>query len=434
MSDEQTVENTPATVLVVDDDPQTATAVSAALASQNVEVRVATSAVGAKSALAAGDVSLIVLNIVLPDADGRLLLMQFEQDPMAAGIPVIIVLGFFGPQPRDECLRLGAIAVLDKPLNPDQLRATAEEPLQQVVTVGRDPHHDRVTGLISRAAFAEAFTRQLADASAGAADLSIARLDFDASVGGQLVPDLSLDDEMLKAIGARLAQELPTNAIVVRWQEDEFVVLMPNTDTAHAVDELQETQHTFNSTPFERPNGATMQVTFSGGVVPVEPETLMDEAVATADHLLIRARTAGQSQLLSPEDPVQEAEPTILVAEDDRVAAALVKHRLARAGFEVVHHDNGATALDDAMGRNVALFVLDIRMPAMDGLELLKRLRESPKYDQTPILMLTSLGREEDIVRAFDLGASDYVTKPFSPVELLARVHRLLRRAGANAQ
>jgi DNA-binding response OmpR family regulator len=64
----------------------------------------------------------------------------------------------------------------------------------------------------------------------------------------------------------------------------------------------------------------------------------------------------------------------------------------------------------------------------MDGIELLKRLRDSKQHADTPILMLTSLGREEDIVRAFKLGASDYLTKPFSPVELLARVQRLLRQ------
>lgn len=341
-------------------------------------------------------------------------------------------MGFFGPQPRDECLRLGAIAVLEKPLDADQLRAAAEGALQRVATIGRDPHRDRVTGLLSRAALAEAFAQQVVDASGRGTPLSIARLDFDIVGPSQTSQPLSRDDELLKAVGARLVDELSEGTIVVRWEGNDFVVLFPNTDTAGAIEQLGAAQTAITSSRFECSDGHTAELTFSGGVVPVEPETLMDEAVATADHLLVRARTEGRSRLLSPHDIVEQPEPTILVAEDDRVAASLVKHRLARAGFDVVHRDDGAKALSAAMERNVSLFVLDIRMPGMDGLDLLKRLRQSDQYADTPVLMLTSLGREEDIVRAFDLGATDYVTKPFSPVALLARVQRLLRRQGAS--
>ncbi|MDH5549462.1 MAG: response regulator [Gemmatimonadota bacterium] len=118
----------------------------------------------------------------------------------------------------------------------------------------------------------------------------------------------------------------------------------------------------------------------------------------------------------------------MLVAEDDRVTATLVRHRLERAGFEVVHCESGTLALEAAEQVTFGLCISDIRMPGLDGFELVKRLRALPQYEAVPILMLTSLGREEDIVRAFSLGASDYMTKPFSPVELLARVQRLLRR------
>ena len=76
-----------------------------------------------------------------------------------------------------------------------------------------------------------------------------------------------------------------------------------------------------------------------------------------------------------------------------------------------------------------ALAILDVKMPEMDGLELLTRLRRQSTFRDLPIVMLTSLGKEEDVVRGFDLGADDYVLKPFSPDELMARVSRLLRRS-----
>jgi DNA-binding response OmpR family regulator len=75
-----------------------------------------------------------------------------------------------------------------------------------------------------------------------------------------------------------------------------------------------------------------------------------------------------------------------------------------------------------------ALVILDVKMPGMDGFEVLRQLRDMPSYARTPILMLTSMGSEQDIVRGLELGANDYIVKPFAPVELVARVNRHLRR------
>ena len=74
------------------------------------------------------------------------------------------------------------------------------------------------------------------------------------------------------------------------------------------------------------------------------------------------------------------------------------------------------------------LLILDVKLPGMDGFEVLGRLRRSTLFEQLPIVMLTSMGREADVVRGFQLGADDYVLKPFSPIELSARLWRLLRR------
>jgi len=118
----------------------------------------------------------------------------------------------------------------------------------------------------------------------------------------------------------------------------------------------------------------------------------------------------------------------ILLAEDDELMAAVVLHRLTREGLDVRRHADGAAALAAALAEPHALLILDVKMPAMDGFELLQRLRALPAYRSTPILMLTSMGDERDIARGLELGADDYIVKPFSPVELVARVRRHLRR------
>jgi len=119
----------------------------------------------------------------------------------------------------------------------------------------------------------------------------------------------------------------------------------------------------------------------------------------------------------------------VLVAEDDPVTTKILLHRLSHEhGFRVVHADDGTAALAVAEREALDAAILDIRLPGLDGLGVLARLREMPRYERLPILMLTSLGSERDVVRGFELGADDYVVKPFSPAELIARVRRLLAR------
>ena len=93
-----------------------------------------------------------------------------------------------------------------------------------------------------------------------------------------------------------------------------------------------------------------------------------------------------------------------------------------------LHFADGASACEAAPRLRPALAILDVKMPGMDGFEVLRRLRAEPALRHTPVMMLTSMGSEHDVVRGLQLGADDYIVKPFSPVELVARVHRHLLR------
>jgi DNA-binding response OmpR family regulator len=119
----------------------------------------------------------------------------------------------------------------------------------------------------------------------------------------------------------------------------------------------------------------------------------------------------------------------ILLAEDDPVTARLVVHRLSREpGVVMLHAADGGTALSIAEREDLAAAILDIRLPVLDGLSILAALRKHERHRTLPVLMLTSLGSEADVIRGFEHGADDYVVKPFSPAELVARMQRLLDR------
>jgi DNA-binding response OmpR family regulator len=125
---------------------------------------------------------------------------------------------------------------------------------------------------------------------------------------------------------------------------------------------------------------------------------------------------------------VTDAPARILVVEDDRTVAEVVTRYLEREGFVVESVGDGNEALARADAQLPDLVVLDIMLPGLDGLEVCRRLRSRAPI---PVVMLTARGSEEDRVLGLELGADDYVSKPFSPRELTARVKAVLRRAGS---
>jgi DNA-binding response OmpR family regulator len=120
--------------------------------------------------------------------------------------------------------------------------------------------------------------------------------------------------------------------------------------------------------------------------------------------------------------------PTILVVEDEADLADLVRYNLEKEGFRVVTAPDGEKALERIRSSPPALVVLDLLLPKLDGLAVCREMRKDPRTQAVPVLMLTARSEEMDKLAGFEAGADDYLTKPFSPRELVARVKALLRR------
>ena len=126
--------------------------------------------------------------------------------------------------------------------------------------------------------------------------------------------------------------------------------------------------------------------------------------------------------------------PHLLVVDDDREIRSLVAQFLTRHGFRVTGVKDGAEMSRTLDGSRVDLIVLDLMLPGEDGLSLCRRLRASPATAQTPIIMLTAMGEETDRIIGLEMGADDYLAKPFNPRELLARIKAVMRRTQAETQ
>lgn len=118
----------------------------------------------------------------------------------------------------------------------------------------------------------------------------------------------------------------------------------------------------------------------------------------------------------------------ILVIDDEEDILELIRHNLARDGYQVVCASTGESALNKARSESLDLIVLDLMLPGIDGLEVARNLKNDSKTRQIPIVMLTAKGEEADIVTGLELGADDYITKPFSPRVLIARIRAVIRR------
>jgi DNA-binding response OmpR family regulator len=129
--------------------------------------------------------------------------------------------------------------------------------------------------------------------------------------------------------------------------------------------------------------------------------------------------------------PTRAQQATILVADDEQDIRELVAYRLSRAGYTIIEARDGQEALELAADQAPDMAVLDVMMPRLNGFDLTERLRHTPATQRLPILLMSASVQEVDISRGFAAGADGYLTKPFTPDQLLTRVRNVLSRGAA---
>ena len=421
-----------ATILIVEDEPQMLGLLAAKLAGPNRKIVTAEDAAGADFILADGEVDLILLDLILPDEDGRDLLARIRDNPRYTATPVIVVSAREGTQPKAECYALGADEYFQKPVDFDALSAAVATKLLRAGELSREARLDPLTGLLNRAGVSIAFERAQALAQRAGYPLSLALADLD---GLKRINDThghAVGDEVLRRVARILAGNLRRSDRVARWGGDEFVILLANGNPKGATRALEKVlrivgEESFGVGKEGHDEGPPLRVGFSAGVAGVGKNARLEDVVAKADELLYRAKAAGGRRILTIRQRPKVQKKRVLLADPDARTAYLVERELAAADLEVLWRTDGPAAFENALGIDVDLAILDVALPDMGGLKILERLRKTAAHAETPIILLTADDSEDEVLRAFDLGADDYVVKPFSPRELRARACRLLK-------
>lgn len=365
-----------------------------------------------------------------PETDspaGQDVLLWLRSRSRTAFIPTIVLSGEDSAALKLECLALGADAFFAKPFDPAELSSMVAVRLQRRAFIDSK---DALTGLPDRVAFEEAFQRIRTLYGACDQPLSIAVIDLD---DFEQITDLygqSAGDRVLRRSADLIARSLRSSDILARWDGHEFALLFPHALASEADEILYRAQQSVRHERFAFPSGTDFRISFSAGICEVRPEEPLEDALTRARWFVERSKLAGSGRIHRAGRKENRAEETVLIVEDDKLIAGLLRQRLEREGYTVIHCPSGSQAWQVAQQQTVSLVLLDVRLPGMNGFELLRRLRSMPSYARCPIIMLTGMGSEGDVQQGFALGADDYLLKPFSPIELMARIQCRLGTTG----
>lgn len=302
---------------------------------------------------------------------------------------------------------------------------------KQLIQRWRDTHQrkrDYLTGLPSLLGIRQHF-EQLQELFARIkTPFALAVLDLPALAQIEETHGPYLASEWVKAVARSLSFYLRGSDMVGRWVPDKFILLLPQTSVQGALIALERCQHRLEKEapmPGQPPAGLPM---IRAGLTDVKPHKGFEEALHQAYQFLCKSWEPGAPAVqYEAEDLKAPSRFHILLLDDDPIVQEMLRFIFAREGYEVTQLNSGHDIIEVLERDPISLLVLDVKMPGMDGFEVLRLIRSRREFDGLPIVMLTSMKGEEDVAKGFEYGANDYLYKPFSPTELMIRVKRFLK-------
>ena len=281
-------------------------------------------------------------------------------------------------------------------------------------------HTDVLTGVFNRRFYEDELRRQRLFAGVAIIDLD----DF------KLVNDTlghHAGDVALKAAADAMSRCVRETDMLIRYGGDEFVLVMPNIESSVFSRRLHAILEAVSQTPI--PNYGQQFLSCSIGGVIARGETVED-AVQQADGLMYRAKRS-KNAVLTDSDPIETTEyrnPMLLIVDDSEMNREILGEML-KDDYEIIEAKNGLEALQELEqhGKEISLVLLDIIMPEVSGFEVLLRMVNTGWIEDIPVIMISSEDSDEAVLRAYELGASDYISRPFDTRVVRQRVSNIMR-------
>lgn len=380
----------------------------------------------------------LLVDIFVPDKqDGFYLLNTVSQIAEALVTPVIAVTSDTTPETKYEAYKHGASFVLHKPFDICELKhilsnqLIRKDRIQNAITI------DELTGVFNRKILVTASERFFGAYRRDGSEFSVVLLDLDHFKAVNDTFGHEQGDKVLKHFASFLDAQKRPQDMLVRLGGEEFLIVLPNTNKAQAVKAAERWCKNYSEMTVDALDD--MELTFSAGISTVTPETAsLDVLLNEADQAMAKAKEEGRNRIRTFQrgnEVVRKMPMNIIVVDDDEVMGGFLLNRFQRMelpkySVNVSHYREGESFLqNDWYKRSQKFFIiLDVTMPRMNGFEVLTELRANFPASDIVVLMLTGSKAEKDVIRALELGADDYMVKPFKVEELLARSKRLIQR------
>ncbi|WP_138751265.1 GGDEF domain-containing response regulator [Paenibacillus sinopodophylli] len=427
-------------VLVIDDDVDFVTYVKEVLEKNDYQVSIGLTAERGLKLFYQWKPCLLLLDIVLPDQSGMEVLNQIVEKAKLEHIPIIMVSGNFSVENQISAYRSGAMDFLAKPFDVALLTALIDNRFMMKVDWERSITLDELTGAYNRKHFNDVMRHQIQAYEQRQDVFSLVMLDLDHFKHVNDSYGHLKGDEVLQAFAASARNIFQNKGIFCRYGGEEFALVLPHLDSVQAANLLDQLRRQFNAINFVSKD-ETFQVTFSSGITQISGSvTQAEKLVDQADQALYAAKRGGRNQTIVYSMDISEHKTesslNLIVVDDDPLIRDILISRFAdwkptsQTTVKAYGFEDGKTFLSSDWYREGEKYIilLDGSMPELDGLDVLRELRRSFPEQQLLIVMLTARNQPEDIIQALEIGADDYVIKPFHMQELMLRIERLASR------
>jgi len=428
---------TSASILLIDDDLSILIYLKEQFEQQGWHVFVASNREKAITAFYELKPDCLILDVYMQEEDGFELLSYFNEQARQRFIPTIMISADNSRETRIKAFQMGADDFLAKPLDMEECLVKIERHLERRKLFTEYLLVDELTGAYNRKYLTEVYKQQQTNYIRNKEAYCIAMIDLDHFKKVNDTYGHLMGDEVLQRFVKHVKSNIRTTDQLFRYGGEEFVLHLPRTNAEEAQTTLNRILSSFGKESFHI-NNQTFFVTFSAGIVEVSSESTLENILNQADRALYTAKEKGRNQVVVSchHQQMKLKKFNLAIIDDDPIIRTMLTELLGRIDlgnrYEVQIHTykDGLEFMNSTIiNEDTHCFViLDGMMPKMDGLEVLQRLRKEKRHDQFTVVMLTSRNSENDIQRALQLGADDYMTKPFKLMELEARMQLLMKR------
>jgi diguanylate cyclase (GGDEF)-like protein len=425
-----------ATILAVDDDRQILDALEKLLTRRGMKVVTLNDAVRFWDVLEETSPDLVLLDLEMPHFGGLDLCRVMRNDRHWAKLPVVFLTGHNDPASFQEVFAAGADDIVLKPFAGFELINRIENRLQRARVDQEIAETDEVTGLANQKRATEMMARflRLARRKLDPYSVVVAEVDLFSRLSEKYGRPAA--DAVVISFAQLVAKSFRAEDVIGRWSGGEFTIGMYGSNKEDAASKLSQlfTQH--QRQRFVGDGGGTFHATLSAGVseYPTDGASVEELRESALDALAL-ATAAGANQVAKAGAPAPEAstrQVDVALVDDDEAIVGLLRHTMESRGLKVAVFADGEAAAAGLTGNvpevQASVILLDIDVPALNGLEVLRRLNSGGITEKSSVVMLTARTGESDVLAALDLGATDHIAKPFSVPVLMHKVRSVLRQ------